>query len=534
MSESSSILFTNTDDIERVNIFIASNSVSNLRSLLIKIQRRILILENRIVELTANEKIIKATIYANADQSHLDSKYIAGINTQVQPVQSFAFSTTSVDPDHSLNSNKFNVYSKIPGVVALDAEINRINKDINSAMTLLKTYRRNQTLIQATLTTAQQKQSQNIFNKIGKAISPSPQDLAKDQIAKSRISNILLLQSLALTYNNFSTDPETQQRAYPDEIKLPETLLKIRQVFWATASQFHDSFVQSSTSMISSNINFIDPNSPDKLDFDDPGNPSNIEIITNKLQLYRAAGTNDKLSLDEDQFIKDNVVITNASVASKGIERKPDPFLITTNSLRTQTASYPAVAVSLGDQYIGSFKIPSINAAVKKWWKKKNATFSPLPICPNIPPPSPTITDSRETDARITQQAIIAQGVASYNKALQEEVAQQQELNSVRISDLPPNSPTWVITFTSNYGDKESGSIIFSGDSRIVTRSVNKNRQDAITNAQNVSYSPTPLIVVNTSKPQPISQIATAVGEFDYQQEVNKMYVAFILWELKP
>ena len=554
MSETSSITVTSKDDIERVNTLVASNSVSSLRIALSKIQRRIMILESRLIELNANEKIIKANIYANADQNNLDTRYLAGINTQVNPVQSYGYSSITVDPDRSVGSNKFNTYSRTPGIVALDAEINRINKDINATMTTLEKYRNQQTLLQNSLASAQQKKSQNIANKIGRAIAPSPEDLIKDQIAKSRIANLLLIQGLATTYNNFSTDPETQQRAYPDEVKLPETLLKLRQTFWASANQFHDDIAPSPTPpSVSASINFVDPQSPDKLNFDDPGDPSNLDIIAMKLALLKPVGVNNKLPADVDQFIKDNMVVTNDSVVSRGIDRKNDPVLLSSNSLRTQTASYPAVALSLGNNYIGSFQIPSLNAAIKKWWKKKNSTFSPLPLCPNIPTPSPTVTDSKETAAAITQKAVIDQGAALFNEALQKAVEQQEALNTIKVSDLPSNAPQWVIIYTRLYGEGtpgagstgSSGSISWDGDPYIVSRGTSKNQTDAIAYAQGALYSPPPTIpYLKTSTPvnlgdkkgasgQIIPGIANITNQWGYQQEVSKMYVVFDAWRLK-
>jgi hypothetical protein len=505
-----------------------------------------MILESRVVELSSNENIIKARIYANADQADLDLKYKAGINTQVNPVQSFAYDAVVANPDHSVNSNKFNIYSQTPGVRALDAEINRINKDLSATMKTLDTYRKELIIIQDALIVTQQKQSQNIFNKIGKAIAPGPEDLIKDQIVKSRIANVLLLQGLATTYNNFSTDPETQQRAYPDEVKLPETLLKIRQTFWATANQFHDPFVQSSPPVISSSINFIDPKSPDKLNFDDPGDPSNIDTIAKKLKLLRPVAYNDKLTSDVDQFIKDNAVVTNDSFVSRGIDRRSGSVLLTSNSLRSQTESYPAVALSLGKNYIGSFEIPSINAAIKKWWKKKNATFSSLPLCPNIPTPSPTDTEAKQTAAEVAQEDYFNKGAVSYRTALKKAVTQAQAINSIRVSDLPPNAPHWVANYVSRYGDSGvSGAIMWTGDPFIVSRAIDKNLPVAIIAAQKAFYTPkssstpaslagTPAIPATATSPgrPAVPGIANIVNQWAYRQGTTEMCVVFVLWKL--
>jgi hypothetical protein len=539
MAEGNSILSTNTEDIDRVNALVASNSVSNLRIALAKTQRRIMVMENRIVELANNEQVIKARIYANVDQSFINTKYAAGIDQQVDPVQSYSRTTVSQDPDPSLTSNKFTAYSTVTGVTELDAELNRINAELNTARQILRRYQRDQTDLTVALTTAQQKQSQNIFNKIGQAISPSPDDLAKDQIAKARLSNLLLLQGMCTVYRSFTTNPTTQQPGFPDEVKLPETLLNIRLKFWATANAFHDP-ISSDVAGVTTAINFIDPKSPSKLNFDNPGLIANQVILDSKVSLFRVAGKNNKLSADVSQFIKDNLAVTNDALVSAGIDRKPSPVAVPSNSMLAQTKSYPAVALALGDQYIGSFEIPNINDSIRKWWKKKNATFSSLPLCPNIPKPSLTITDTNETSAAIKYQNAIKNGANLFTEALSVAAAAQQNINMLRLSDLPSDAPGWVQLFTVTYFGTTYNDYIGSitlPDSQnfnrtyIVSRAVNANQATAINQAKTVPYTSKKPNSTSQNPPttSPINQIATLSTQYGFQLKGGN-FVVFILW----
>jgi len=540
MAEGNSILSTNTGDVERVNQLVTSNSVASIRTALAKTQRRILVLEGRIIDLANNEAIIKARIYSNVDQAFINSKYAAGINQQVQSVQSYGRNSISPDPESSFNSNKFKTYATTTGVVELDAELNRINNELNDARSTLRKYQRDQKNLDVALVTAQQKKSQNIFNKIGQVVAPSPEDIAKDQIAKSRVANLLLLQQLCSTYRNFATNPTTQQPGFPDEIKLPETLLNIRLKFWAAANQFHDT-VQLGEG-ITTAINFIDPTSQDKLNFDNPGLEVNQKILDRKVDMFRLAGINTKVTADVSQFIKDNAVIMNDSLISVGIERKSDPTAPDSNSMLSTTKSYPAVAIALGNNYIGSFEIPTINDSIKKWWKKKNATFSTLPICPKVTKPSPTPTDKKAQEQALLQIAVSQQGADLFNKALEAAAAQQQVINATRLSDLPLTAPDWVKTYTSLHGNAFIGDITYPDTNNfnkhyVVTRAVSKNLASAQAQAEAISYPPTQSLKSpkkgnkEKSLTDPIKTVATSVNNYDFQMK-EQGYVAFIQWQL--
>jgi hypothetical protein len=270
---------------------------------------------------------------------------------------------------------------------------------------------------------------------------------------------------------------------------------------------------------------------------------ANQVIIDSKVRMVRIVGTNDKLSADVSQFIKDNVMVTNDSLISNGIVRKPNLIPFESNSMVATTKSYPAVALSLGNQYLGSFDIPSINDSIKKWWKKKNGTFSSLPMCPNIPKPSPTMTDIKIVSADSTQQAIMAQGASDFNDAMAKAAALQQDINANKLADLPSGAPEWVRLFVSIWANTTGyAGNIFIGDitfsdaqnfnrSYIVTKAVNANLVSARTQSETVPYPPKDPKSSTVSKTDPINKVATFRTNYTYQTDKGTS-VVFSMWQL--
>jgi hypothetical protein len=435
MAENSSVLQTTQDDLNRLSSLLVGNSVTNLRIGFNKIQRRILDYQDRLTKLMANEAIVKFRNYNNITQAQIESQYVAGRGTTATPQQSFAYSTVTTNPDQNIAAERFKQLSQANGTLQIEVEHSKINAEIMMVQAQIRAYQAELEVFQNLLNTAQQNQPTNFINQtFGRVISPTSDDLVKDQIAKTRISNLTTLLQLSQSYADLTTDPNTGNRAYPDEAKLPKNLITYRQIFWGLVQQFSE-FVSGEN----------------KLDTGDPGNDANLAILQDQLSISRGVGQNVKTTADVNSSIKNTQMIANSTALSEGVSRKPDPILSTSNSMREQTDSYPVTAVHLGPLYIGSFEIPTLNSCVSKWFKIKSAQHFDLPTCPNVPLPSPTSTDQKDSSAEIVAKATQQAGLQTYQSALA--LAQQFQSKANSVSSLPPDAPTWVIYYNRLYGD---------------------------------------------------------------------------------
>lgn len=476
MSESSQITQTTKDDLKRLEDLVTGNYVRSLRVAQKRINRRIIMFERRLIELYNNEKIIKARIYNNADMITIQKNYPSGKNTRVNPVQSFDPQNVAKDPHHAISYDKYNLTKVEEGVKELDAEINRINKEIMMVQAQLNEYTKKKEIIAKELKEAEEKKNtkDNLIDKtVGRILPPTPEDLKQDEISRAEIANRLLLYNLSYYYYEMSYVPETNERKYPDEKKLPQNLLMIRQIFWAHAQPFPE---------------YINEGSDKKLNFDDPGSQENRDKLSKDTEVQRIVAENTKTSLQIDRYMRDLRNVSNDTTISIGVERKPDPTLPASESLREQTVSYPAAALRLGDFYVGSFELPTFTDSIKKWWKKKNEQlYYNLPICPNKPTDLNTNTDTIEDLQDQVQQELIELGQAQYKEKLADAQAVLQTQEDAQLGDLPDDAPDWVKEYAKLYGDASVGRISYGQLQLVVTRAEGLTREDAITNSNKIA-----------------------------------------------
>jgi hypothetical protein len=276
--------------------------------------------------------------------------------------------------------------------------------------------------------------------------------MQKDKLAKARIADLLYLQQLSVLYLGYSTNTNltnlisgtgASQRGFPDEAKLPQTLISIRKKFWAVGQRFQDN-----TGSIT-DINFVE--GTDALNFDDPGSKANQIILDGWVSVLRDVGENSKITPDVSDFINDNKSIINNSAVSEGIERRPDPTLPASSSMNVQTQSYPATALSLGPGiYVGVYAVSNTTDMVKKWYKKRQEQYIPLPRCPNVVITPATQTEQNEKNAQQLNQSVIEAGQQAFSTALEKAKALQTKENAV--TPLPDGAPDWAVQFNNLYG----------------------------------------------------------------------------------
>lgn len=538
MPEGSQILQTTKDDIARLESLIVGNSVRSLRVAKSRVERRIIMFERRLIQLYSNENIIKARIYNNADMVFIQKNYPSGKNTKVSPVQSFDIQNIAKDPHHAVSYDKYNLTAAERGIKELDAELNRINSEIMTVQAQLNAYKKEKEDIEKRLKDASEKKTkiENLKDKtIGRVLSPTPEDLKQDEISRAEIAGVLLLYRLSIYYYEMSYVPETKERKYSDETKLPQNLLMIRQIFWAHAQSFPE---------------FINEDSENKLNFNDPGDLNNQTILRQNLNSQRYTAENSKTSLEVDRYMRDLRNITNDTSISIGIERKPDPTLPASESLREQTISYPAAAIRLGDFYIGSFELPTFTDSIKKWWKSRNEEmYYNLPICPNKTTQYNTSTDIKKDSADEIQELLIQEGQLQYEVKLLEAREALDSQEQIKIGDLPDDAPDWVKTFVKLYGDGSRGFISFKEQQLVVTRGEGETEADAERNSKKLF--PTETLQVKSyvyfsiegyyvtfkdksKKFIPISQWnffqENAQANLITEEEVKGVYVYYFMW----
>jgi len=481
MAPNNQITKTTIEDVKRFNQLIVGSSVRNLRILKEQVERRIVIYERRLIELYNNEYLVKARIINNADTITITNKFAAGINTQVEPVQSFRGTSIDPDPHRSYAFNKYTISRTKEGITVLDSELNRINNEIQMIQAQLREYEKVKQDIDKKLDEAEEKEKTNLYDKTyARVIPPTRADLEKEKIAQARIANILLLQRIALTYQGYTVN-EKGETKYPDEKMLPEDLQTLRQLFWAHAQS--ESLVyktKTSEKPLYSVLNF-----------DNPGDTNNLEILDSIASAERTTGLNTKTDIQVDRFVRDVLSTANDPLISQGIERKSDVPLALANSVRERTKSYPIAMGRLGDFYLGSFELPSITDSLRKRWKKKNEKlYKGLPTCPNVDKSGlATTTDRKEMIAQAITEATRSAGEARYRDSLINAQNFINEQIEARIGDLPEDAPDWVSAYLKLHGDARRGLITYQGQQDIVLRGTGDEPGEAILDAESILYS---------------------------------------------
>jgi len=475
------ILSTTTRDIERLEKLVVGNTVRNLRIAQKRVNRRLLIFQRRLIELRNNESIIKARIYNNADMVTLQKDFLSGQKTRVNPQQSYESQQIAPDPHHAVSYDKFNITSTIEGIKELDSELNRINTEIKIVERQVERYETLQKNIDDRLEAAEESEDtqKNLIDKtVGRVLPPTPEDLKQDEISRAEIANVSLLYRLSVYYAEMSEKynqegEKTGERAFGDENKLPKNLLMIRQIFWAHAQSFSE---------------FIDEDSRDKLNFNDPGDVKNQNTLFYHTQGKRYTAENSKTSVGVDRYMRDLKNVTNDTTISRGIERKPDPTLPISESLNAKTESYPATAIRLGDKYLGSFELPTFTKAIKKWFKNKNEQlYYNLPICPNKTTEFETSSDTKISAYNAVQKELIAKGEALYRKKLDAAKKTLGDQEAVNLGDIPHSAPDFVKTFAQLYGDGFRGAVSYKEAQLIVGRGEAEEEVDARINAEKLA-----------------------------------------------
>lgn len=325
MGNQSQVFNSTLTDLQNYQSYVVGNTVPGMRAELDHINRRLVILNRRLMDLTNNEAIIKARIINNTALLQVQDNFVA--DSPLDPLQSFKNNPATPQPDQNLSFDKYKLANITIGIKALDAELNKINFEIQGVQQKIKFYQNEQKIIQDQLAAATQNQPSSFIDKThGRVISPQSADLEQDRIAKSRIGNILLLYQLCKTYQNFTINPDTGKSQYPDGTKEATTLLNIQQVFVAVAKGFpNGEFLQD----------------PTILDLDNPGAQNNEAILLLKLGPERATAMNSKLNANINKYISDLTALSQDTFSSDGIQKIPNAQLPDDNSMRTRQKTIP-------------------------------------------------------------------------------------------------------------------------------------------------------------------------------------------------
>jgi hypothetical protein len=444
MPDQSQIINSTMEDLQNYQSFVVGNTVPGMRAELDHITRRLVILNRRLIELMNNEAIIKARIINNTALLQVQDNFKA--DSPKDPKQSMKNTPATPQPDQNLSFDKYKIANITIGIKALDAELNKVNFEIQGIQQKIKFYENEQTTIQNQLTAATQNQPSNFIDKThGRVISPQSSDLEQDRIAKSRIGNVMLLYQLCKTYQNYTLDPNTGKSKYPDEPKLARNLMNMQQTFVAVAKGFPDGeFTEG----------------PTILDLEFPGSINNEAVLLIKLGPERATAKSHKLNVDINRYISDLTALSQDTFSSDGIQKKPNAQLPENDSMRSQTENYPASVLRLGKNYVWSFELPSIASAVTKVWKRENGQlFQDLPTCPNVIL-SPTSSDDKLLAYRKQQSADQAAAATNYKETKEAQAAADAKSNLNLVNQLPGNEPAWVTKYVAVFGNSTNGNVV--------------------------------------------------------------------------
>jgi len=500
--EDSQIIATTREDIKRLEGLIVGNSLRSMRIVLRRVERRRVVFQNRLVELYRNEKIIKARIYNNADALKIDTDYTAGKGKRNIPTQSFEGIVIADDPHHSMSYDKFNIMTTVEGVRKLDAEINRINGEIKELQSAKNLYDQKYKELKKQLGDAEKKKNER--SGFARTFNPTEEDLLADQIAQAKTANILLLQGISENFKNLTTPLSELDLSgedygeliknstikgvvrYPDGDRRAIRQLEVyQQLFWA-----HGHSKGLTVTLESDEVVTL----ASRLNFDNPGDTKNTEVLEEALEIARIGAKNEKkMSLAVDRYIRDVDSVIADPLISKGVEIRPDITAPLSESMRADTLSYPTSALRIGDFYLGSFELPTLGDAIRKAWKKRNARlYHGLPVCPNAKP-SGTSTDIKEEEAEDIKDIKTIQAQYLYLEKLAEAknfVAKEVEIS---LGDLPDEAPEWVKTYVKRYQKASLGVIVYLGNQVTISRGTSKESAElALYRARKMVIFPSP------------------------------------------
>jgi len=483
MGEVSQVILTTTDDINRLEALIVGNNARSMRIVLNRVKRRIVIYESRLVELYQNESILKARVYNNVAELKILTEYIAGRNTKDNPTQSFANENneTVSNPQQNIAYDKFKIMSLEEVIRKLDSEINRINSEIQKLQADKNRYQYKYEDLERRLNKAAEDKEK--ASKLGQAIAPTREDLYADQIAQARTAQYLLLKGISDNFINLSTPLNdsvppagityseylkslTGSKGYPDgDRRIVHKLQVYQQLFWSHGHTKGLTGVDSSGDIVPLST---------LLNFDNPGDTKNTEVLTAAVSGNRAASQNSKISLEVKRYIDDVNSVVGDPLISDGVEIRPDVTIPVSESMRAKTASYPTSALRIGDYYLGSFELPTLSDSIRKNWKKRNARlYFNLPVCPQAKP-SGTSTDTKEEAALVTELALKSEASDLYLKNIEEKTSFILEAEQKQLGDLPADAPEWVKIYVIRYGTASIGKINFEGNEVTVLRGTNE------------------------------------------------------------
>jgi hypothetical protein len=486
MSEDSQIVKTTKEDLKRFENLLVGNSVRSMRIVFNRIKRRMVIFESRLTELYMNEKIIKARIYNNADAIKIHTEYIAGKGKKNIPVQSFQSINIAPTPHQNVSYDKFNILTTEEGIRKLDSELNRINSEILDIQAVLELYEEKYEIIKEELKKAEEDKEKR--SKIGRFFSPTQEDLDADQIAQAKTAHILLLLGISEQFRNLITPfllDQTQAQGktyaeflesmesdavvgYPDGDRRTTKQLEVyQQLFWAHGH--------------TKGLTVKDPETGEEvplstyLNFDNPGDTRNLEVLNEYVKGNRLAAINSKMSLQVDRYIRDVDSVIADPLISRGVEIQPDVSIPVTESMRMKTISYPTSVLRVGsiqdgDFYAGSFEMPSLFEMVRKRWKKRQARlYFGLPVCPYAKP-SGTSTDIKEEALEISLEERVAAATAKYSEKLKEAEDFVAETVEISMGDLPDSAKEWVKIYVKRFEKAARGLIVYEGNQVAILR----------------------------------------------------------------
>ena len=508
MSEDSQVTITTEEDIDRLQGLIRGNSTRSTRRVLKQLEIRIVTYENRLTELYLNESIVKARIYNNSLMIKIETDYAGGKNKMNKPEQSFKEMKIAKDPHQNIPYDKFNVMTMEEGVRKLDAELNRINTEIKDLNTAIDQYKFKYDELQARLDKAAEDEKNR--SKIGKTLFPTREDLIADQIAQAKVANLMLLQELSKRFSDLSAqlpgDLPVPGETYAEWLKKQEegkivgfpdgdrrTVNQLRiyiQLFWSHGHSIGD--VERTEGEETTTVPLAS-----LLDFDNPANTKNIEILGDLVDVYRLAAKNEKISENVKQYITDVDSVIADPTVSKGVEIRPDVAIPVSESMRADTIKYPNAVLKFGDFYVGSFEIPTLKDTITKAWKKnksklyaKNFEFG-LPLCPNAVP-SGTSTDVKEAEQEIQKSAQTIAAEEKYKEVLAQSQDYKKEEIKIDLGDLPDTAPDWVKVYVKRHRQSAWGVYVYRGNQVLGTRGTsNDDAESAFTRAASwVTFQP--------------------------------------------
>jgi len=381
MAENNSVINFSTGDLQRYQNITSGNAVTALRVKYDEANRRLAIWQSRLNKLKPSADLVKNKIYNLYDLTAIEKQFLSNAVMTIEPIQSYAYTDIGFDGPHQSVSYDLNqLDARLPGILELKKEIDRINHDIQYATSQVRRYNKE---LQAykTLLAANEAKGSGTTNA----------DIAADKAQRSRYASVYYLYQMHLQYRDLTSD-QNGKRAYPDtQVKIVRDILALKKVFVAHALSLGDLSKQ--------------------LDLADPGADKNATVLgqqIGKLQTSMGDVAASKTEADVQKYISSTQTTTQSGWLSKGITRHEVPDLPTANSVAAATKSYPSAMVNFfGNTLNVGFTLTSALEMATKWWQKKiSDTFVGLPPCD---PP-------QFTQAQANQQALDAAQAGAESK----------------------------------------------------------------------------------------------------------------------